>query len=347
MKVAVVAVTEGGRDIALRLRELRGWDVYLPQRFQEEGVSAIEGDFPSCVARLFATYEGIIFVTALGIAVRTIAPLLRGKDRDPAVVVVDERGRFSVSVCAAHLGGANDLTREVAELLGAQAVVTTASDGAGLETPDVKARRFGLRVENLSTLKVINRLMLEGERVVYLLGEDVPEEVGEKLAPREIVFPLSTPPSCAGAVVVTDHAFPLLAVPFVVLRPRQMVVGVGLKRNVPRGTIEAVIGEALERCSLARGSIRCLATIEYKKGEEGLRELASSWEVPLSFYSLEEVASVAHHFPSSPWVAKTLGVGSVARPCAFLASSGGEEEGYLARQGVTVAIFRRKSCGLA
>lgn len=341
-KVAIVALTLRGKQIALTLKEKKSWEVYLPKRFnKEEGISTFSGSFRSLLEIIFKQYQGIVMVMALGIVVRLIAPLLRGKDQDPAVVAVDEQGRFVISVCSAHLGGANILTREVAEAIGAMSVVTTASDLAGIITPDLIARKMGLFIENLSALRTINRLMLEGEKVTYLIGKDIPPEVEKVLAPQKVVFSLIPPSHCKGLVFITDYAFPPPSLPYLVLRPRQIVAGIGLRKGLSVETIVSTLERALHKYGIAQESICCLATIERKKEEAGLRELSSTWKIPLLFYSLEEAASVAEYFPISKKVKEVLGIGSVARPCALLASSYGKEEGYFAQNGITVALFRR------
>ncbi|MGQ9472681.1 MAG: cobalt-precorrin 5A hydrolase [Candidatus Caldatribacteriaceae bacterium] len=338
-KVAIVAVTVRGKQIALTLKEKKSWEVYLPKRFKEEGISIFSGSIRSLLEIIFKQYQGIVMVMALGIVVRLIAPLLRGKDKDPAVVAVDEQGRFAISVCSAHLGGANNLSREVAEAIGAIPVVTTASELAGITTPDLIAQKMGLFIDNISALRTVNRLILEGEKVVYLLGKDIPQEIEKILAPQETIFSLTPPPHCSGLVFVTDYTFPSPSLPYLVLRPRRMVAGIGFKKGLSTEIIASTLKKALHKYNIAQESLCCFATIERKK-EKGLRELSSTWKIPLLFYSLEEIAPVAEYFPVSKKAKEVLGISSVARPCAFLASAYGKEEGYFAQNGVTIAIFR-------
>lgn len=339
MKTAVLAFTKRGAFLAHRIAEKLGSVGYLPRRLavKEQGFYPIEGGLRELVGRLFGECEGLIFVSAVGVAVRAVAPHLQDKWQDPAVVVVDEKGRFAVSLLSGHWGGGNRLTEEVAAALGAIPVVTTASDLWGVRTPEMLAREFRFAVEERQNLPRVTALLLEGEKVVY-----VSEDEGIRRMLQGVEEVASEIPSRAqGVVFVTDRLVEKPAIPFLILRPRKLVLGVGMRRGVSFEVLRSVVEEFFHHQGLALSGVGEMASVEQKRDEPALRALAAHLAVPVRFFSVEELGKVADIFPASPRVRRALGVGSVARPSAFLASGRGEEVGYFQGRGVTLALFRK------
>ena len=339
MKVAVLAFTQKGLGVALFLAQKRGWMVYAPERLAgREGVHPLTGEFRDSVGQVFRSYEGLVFVSATGIAVRGIAPHIESKWSDPAVVVVDERRRFVVSLLSGHWGGGNRLVEEVAALLGATPVVTTASDLSGVKTPEMLAQELGFLVEERQNLPQVSALLLEGEKVVYLVED---EELRKRLG-DEVEVVSEIPPQARGVVFVTDALVQKPSIPFLVLRPRRLVLGVGMRKGVPFGKLFALVDGFLRQKGVALSGLGKIASVEEKRYEPALRELAVGLSVPLVFFSVEELRQVEDLFPISLKAKERLGVGSVARPSAFLASGRGREVGYFRGEGVMLALFQRK-----
>ena len=162
--IAVYALTPQGARLARGLaNELRA-DLYLPGKLAGPGERAFDS-LPELVADVFHEYAGHVFVAACGIAVRAVAPHLRSKAQDPGVVVLDQNGRHAVSLLSGHLGGANDLARRAAAFTGGEAVITTATDSAGLPSLDILARDSGLAIENLEAVRTVNAGLLAGQTV--------------------------------------------------------------------------------------------------------------------------------------------------------------------------------------
>ena len=179
MRFAVIVLTTGGLSLARNLYSSPAvdCDVFLVGR----SAGAASPDFPakshqgslrSLTARLWETYRGLVFISAVGIAVRVIAPLLKDKQTDPAVVVVDELGQYAVSLLSGHWGGANELAKTVADVLGAAPVITTATDGRGMMGLDVFARRLGLTPEPFAGIKEANAALVRGEQVTIWCEPD-------------------------------------------------------------------------------------------------------------------------------------------------------------------------------
>ncbi|MFE5217849.1 MULTISPECIES: precorrin-3B C(17)-methyltransferase [unclassified Streptomyces] len=261
-----------------------------------------EGPVGESVRAAFAECEQLVCFLATGAVVRLLAPLLGDKTADPGVVCVDEGGRFAVSLVGGHGGGANELAREVGGLLGAEPVVTTATDAVGLAALDT----LGLPYEG--AVAAVSRALLDGEPVALA---------------AEVAWPLPPLPfSAEGAYTLrlTDRAVEP-AEREVLLRPPSLVVGVGASRGAPAEEVLGLIGEALREAGLSAGSVAELATVDAKAAEPGLVAAAGRLGVPLVAYSAEELAAVEVPNPSDAPLA-AVGTPSVAEAAALAA--GGE-----------------------
>jgi cobalt-precorrin 5A hydrolase len=265
---------------------------------------------------------------ASGIVVRDLAPLLRSKHSDPAVVVLDERGWHAVSLLSGHKGGANDLARRVAALLGGTPVLTTASDVQGLPAIDLLGPEQGWVLSRQEQLTTVSAAMVNGEPVGM-----VQEAEDESWWPDPPPSHLTRYPSLArlaeaapaAAIVITYRRVPealLAAVPrTVVYHPRCLVVGVGCNRDTPAREIEEAIDQTLAGTGLAGESVYRLATIEDKADEDGIRKVAEARSWPLQIFSRQEIATVTDLPNPSEWAQQALGVPGVAEPAAMLAAN--------------------------
>ena len=189
--VAVLALTPGGSKLAAHIAvNLEDTSLYLPDN-EARGFAGAHPftDFKETFANCMKKHQGVVCVMATGIVVRLVGPLLKSKDEDPAVVVVDEMGRNVISLVSGHLGGANRLAREVADITGGQAVITTATDVQGKISFDELAKRAGLVIENLPRVKTLNMALLKEGRIgLYDPGKwlqpHIPETAGLEILQR-------------------------------------------------------------------------------------------------------------------------------------------------------------------
>ncbi|MGW4495572.1 precorrin-3B C(17)-methyltransferase [Streptomyces sp. NPDC004376] len=271
-----------------------------------------EGPVGDAVRAAFAECEQLVCFLATGAVVRLVAPLLGDKAVDPGVVCVDEGGRFAVSLLGGHAGGANELAVAVGELLGAEPVVTTATDAVGVAGLDT----LGLPVEG--AVAAVSRALLDGEPVAL---------------EAELAWPLAPLPVAergAYTVRLTDRAVEP-GPREVLLRPPSLVVGVGASRGAPVDEVLELIGSALAEAGLSVRSVARLATVDAKSEEPGLVGAAERLGVPLITYTAEELAGVAVPNPSDAPLA-AVGTPSVAEAAALL--GGGE-----------LLVPKRKSAG--
>lgn len=351
---AIVALTTQGAKLAGAVASHLGEaEVFLPQRLAGRVLENAQGFRPplsSLIPRLFHEYRHLVFFCALGAVVRLVAPQLKGKAEDPAVVVVDERGWNVISVLSGHLGGANRLARELADLLGARPVITTATDLHGIPALDELCRERGWRMENPEVLAALTSALLDGKEV-YLLADGslgLERNVGRK-SPRFLLRPLvelREIPEDRWKVVITDRSLPK-SWPLpktLIIRSRRLVAGLGLHRQVPSSYLKHCLIEALASAGLSVHGVGAIATIDRRRGETGLEELASELGAELHFLSARELEETPSPSPPSESARRWMGVSGVCEKAALAASGGGKLLVPKTRfPGVTVAVAERSS----
>lgn len=339
MLIYGAAFSQRGLELARRLaaglsQEGNQVDVATTKRLASKaGTTDVRamGDVYAWAADAFARADALLFVCACGIALRSIAPYVCDKFRDPAVVCVDEAGSFAIPLLSGHVGGANELARRVASLCGARAVVTTATDVNGVFAVDEWAHQNDLAIAERNLAMEVSVALLEGRPVGF--SSDV---ATEGMLPHGLVGG-SDALSCELGIDVTCDTG---AQPFsrtLHLVPRMVTVGVGCKRGTTATTILSAIDACLERAHIDPRAVRTIASIDVKADEQGLCEAACmrGWE--LRFHTSEELAAVPGEFSSSEFVLRTVGVDNV---CERAACACGERLvlGRVAKDGVTVAV---------
>jgi len=319
---AVYAVTDRGARLGTRLADALDAVLYLPERLDPALPGKRYAALGPLVAETFDRYRAHIFLSACGIAVRVIAPHLRGKAVDPAVVVVDDTGRFAISLLSGHLGGANALARTVGGLIGAVPVVTTATDAAGAPAVELLARDLGLALDNAVATRRVNAALASGEPVAvydplgfFSLADPGQAKHFEWLAAPE-------PPGPDQPLVVVDWRLGPETPETLYLRPPVLVVGVGCRRGTPAGAILELVHAVCAQAKASPKSLGLLASIEAKRDEPGLLEAAATLGVATRFFTAAELADIPVPHPSAV-VGKHMGVESVCEAAAKAASVGG------------------------
>lgn len=318
---AIYALTAPAAETARRLASAwPGARLFLPHRLAR----AEEGEFGfarlgQALAENFAAHDGHLVFAAAGIVVRSLAGLLKAKDTDPAVVVLDPTGRFAVSLLSGHLGGGNDLARRAADLLGGQAVITTATDALHLPSLEVTARELGLRVPDLHPLAGVSRCLVEGEPVpVYDPAGWLLPALGEH---AELLPALDQPPEPGDGqpLVLVDWRTRPLDPAWLVMRPPCLIAGMGCNRGTAMEEMLALLDEVLAEHGLARECLAGLATVDLKQDEPGLLALAENLQLPINYYPAERLHQVAVPNPS-PTAQKNIGTKSVCEAAAMIAA---------------------------
>lgn len=269
--------------------------------------SAKKEDF----ARIFFDYPCIVFIGAVGIAVRYIAPYVEDKRTDPAVIVVDPSGRYVIPILSGHLGGANEISLEIAETLGAEAILTTASDRLGFESIDLFAKKNHYAIASMERMRKIASAMVAGREILFY-SKKKPRPDYEKIRVASSVDEADR----EGGVVVSNRR--LFLKKALQLIPRTVHLGVGSKKGTEAEPLFALIEASFKACGIDPRALAAVHTIDLKKEEESIRTVCSKLNVPLFFYKASELARYEGRCSGSAFVKKTVGVASVSCPAALM-----------------------------
>ncbi len=320
-----------GRGAALAARVQRSLPGVLAERYDRAGDPSLRKTQLSRFAQQAMADCGLLIcIGAAGIAVRAVAPYLAGKAFDPAVLVLDENGHFVIPLLSGHLGGANAFARLLADALGAEAVLTTATDGRGAFAVDDWAREQGLAVLETERIREISAALLRGERVGFHAERPVAGRIPPGLEARgsgPVGFTVGLD-TAAGPFASTLH-----------LVPRVVHVGIGCRRGAGAAAVESAVQAALEAARLPWQALRGAATIDRKAREPGLAAFCAAHRLPLAVFSAEELAQAEGEFTASPFVQATVGVDNVCERAAVRAAGGGRLLlRKTAKGGVTAAL---------
>lgn len=341
--IAIWAITPGGGRLAASILDrLPDAILYLPGALPLEVENSRRFDrFSAALRDCFGEYAGHIFIMATGIVVRTIAPLIRSKTVDPAVVVMDETGRHAISLISGHIGGANRLACTVADLVGAVPVITTATDVSGAPAIDAVAAESGLFIENPGAIKAVNMTFLKRESVALhdprgLIRDALPENRIQDAADVESLLSRDAAGVYVGDLIVD------LTPRILILRPRWLTAGMGCNRDTPVREMRTLLLETLAAHRLSPASLERIASIDAKRDETGLLALARELGLPIDFFDRERLNRAEGVQTPSAMVEKHMGTQSVCEAAAILASGNGTLIVPKQRtRNVTVAIARR------
>ncbi|MGI8384631.1 cobalt-precorrin 5A hydrolase [Robertmurraya sp. P23] len=303
--LAVVAITKNGRNLAHALQmKLKEVDVYISSKLakgdeQEHGMILYAQSTRELLQQIFKRYRGVILLFSLGAGVRMLASLLEDKKKDPCVVVVDNGGRFAISVLSGHLGGGNELTIKVANAIGAIPVITTASDVQETLAVDLLGREFGWELEDSQHMTAVSAAVVNEDPVAIV------QESGERnwwkydsdLPCNLTCFSFlegATKGEASTAIIISHRILPEISYfkKVVVYRPKVIVLGIGCNRGTSADEIEQVIDETLEQLLLSKKSVKAIASIDLKKDEEGLIKVTNKNRWIFHTYSAKELNQV-------------------------------------------------------
>ena len=328
-RAAILYFTDRGAATAERIRAaLQGdWELTLHRP---------RGGERSIVEDLFSSVDALIFVGACGIAVRAIAPFVRSKTTDPAVIVTDERGIHVISLLSGHIGGANELTRYIAAAIGGVPVITTATDVSRRFAADEWAARNNLAISSMKAAK---------DFAVEILRRDLPLHCDfpvQGALPGGLYLYAEASASDCGLAISCRNIAPFERT--LALIPRILHLGVGCKRNTPAENIHRAVQAVLEGANLSPRALKSVASIDIKRDEAGLLEYCASANLPLTFYSAEELRSLPGSFTTSDFVQNTVGVDNVCERAAMRSAGEGATRivDKTCLDGVTVAIAQEK-----
>lgn len=341
MKLSIICFSLTGLHTAERLKtglEEQGHQVLLAKKSKYLEDSVTESTVKWAGGR-FPLDDGILFVGACGIAVRSIAPYVASKKSDPAVLVIDECGNFVISLLSGHLGGANELALQSAQILGAQPVVTTATDLHRRFAVDVFAKKNGCDIRNMTAAKEVSAALLAGKKVgfysefpwkgelpeglvlcdIYGKLQEEPDEESEKS--ESIQKNPEQYPEIGIAVTIHKSCKPFLSTVQVI--PRILTLGMGCRRDKEAEAIEKAADRCMEEADVFLQAVEQLASISLKKNEPGLLDYAEKNKILFRTWDSEALMEVQGDFTPSSFVKKITGVENVCERSAVLGASDG------------------------
>ncbi len=335
MKIRMAAFTKQGGSLCLRLQQelgKQGYDIESYGKYDTEGVKPLPGSLQDFTQKAFEECQAIVFIGAAGIAVRTVAPFISSKDRDPAVLVIDEKGRYVIPILSGHIGGANKLADTVAEILGAQAVITTATDINERFAVDTWAVNAGCHIANIEKIKEVSAAVLNGEQVG--ICSDFPVE--GRLPENVIISDDTRVGICISSVY--RQCFPQT----LHLVPRQYVLGIGCRKNIGCESLLDFANSVLGANGIQPCEIEAVASIDLKAGEKALLALSRQWRIPFYTYSATELSQVHGEFTGSGFVKGVTGVDNVCERAAVKANNGSLVVRKISRDGMTAAVSKKE-----
>lgn len=332
--IHVAAFTQRGAELAQKLAQGLRQDghtiqLWVPARLSKQtSLPPMQGGLQQWTGQHFDS-AALIFVGATGIAVRAVAPWVKDKTTDPAVLCIDEGGRYVIPLLSGHIGGANRLARHVAEMLGAQAIITTATDGRGLFAVDEFAAHNNLAISDMKLAKEVAARLLEGLPVGFV--SHVPIE-GQQ--PPELVQQAPV-----GICVTQEKEQPFAQTLYLI--PRWLVVGIGCRRGTPEKDIAQAVRQTLEKMELDMHGVCAVATIDRKADEVGLLAMCQAQNWPLRVYTPQQLQEVPGKFTPSDFVQCVTGVDNVCErsACAQGGILIGRKQVY---KGVTIAVAQER-----
>ena len=332
MRAALFAFTERGKATALKIRAaLPEYEALLraPAKLSDESFEAYAGSLSDAAGAVFDR-DALIFVGAVGIAVRAVAPHVASKRSDPAVVCLDERGQFAIPLLSGHIGGANKLARRLAEALGAVPVITTATDVNGRFSVDTWATEHGMAITSMALAKQVSAEILTRD-IPFWSDAPRPGHLAEGLVWSDA----GTLGVCASVRDLHPFERTLLLV------PRALHVGLGCRRGVAKECVAAAVAQVFRENGLRLEAVAGAASIDVKSDEPGLLDFCRDMGWPIRFHSAEALNRVPGSFSKSEFVQKTVGTDNVCERSALI-GGGRLIVPKTAQNGVTVAIAETK-----
>ncbi len=320
MKWAVITLTKGALSKAKEVKNtLDNVDIYALSKWSDSDTYEIKCKFKDFVGQIFHKYDTIVFIMASGIVVRVISKYIQHKAIDPAILVMDEKGQFVISLLSGHIGGANEGAKTLAKVVGGTAVITTASDVNNTMAVDTLAEKLGYKIGDYEDAKNITSLIVNREKV----GIKSQSDIGINLPPNIIPNYLDKD-DVKGLIIISNKRNIDVDKPKVQLIPQNIVLGIGCRKGIEGNKIINAVTKVLEELNININSIRSFATIELKKDEEGILEAVKKFNCNLEIIHNSNIEKIQHKFDTSDFVKKSVGVGAVCEPCGYISSKKGK-----------------------
>ncbi len=343
MKLSIISFTENGILLSEKTAKMLSEECVLYTKCGTCGkhgqtVRFVTGSIGEWAKEQFEERNALLFIGACGIAVRAVAPHITDKLHDSPVLAMDENGRYVIPLLSGHVGGANELAVSIAEITGAEPVITTATDIHNKFAIDMFAKRNGLIIVNKEGIARVSSKVLAGESIVMSVEHGHSEKDVE--LPEGVEMAEYPPLQRVDVVIASeDREFETS----ILLRPKEYVIGVGCRKGKEADKIEDFIVSHLQEAGISLVQVSGMASVDAKKDEPGFLVLSHKEKIPFITYTAEELRCVEGNFHKSEFVKKQVGVDNVCERAALkMCGQGGRLiYGKSAEDGMTIAIARR------
>ena len=326
-KLAVITLTEGGIQIGTRLKNrLNELDLYIPEKFNNGEIDCnYYSSLKDLIADKFREYDALVFIMALGIVIRLTKDYLVDKRIDPAIITIDEQGKNVISTVSGHLGGANQISHELADIIGANPVITTGTDSQGKLAVDLLASKLNCLLEPFELLTKANAALVNDKKLnVYTdYNIKIPSWREADFYPIDRLSHSDLKPGFDLVISNLDHTLKENQLQMI---PKNIVIGIGTKKDISLKEIEKAISRMIAELNLHKKSIKKLATIDLKAEEAAIIEYTKKYKIELEIISREQIKKIEENLniKKSDFVKETIGVSAAASPAAILASDKGK-----------------------
>lgn len=307
MKYAVITFTKEGDKIAQTLALSINFDLYSKK-------NETDFNFKEVSKKVMQSYKEIIFISSTGIAVRAIAPYIKSKNLDPAVLVIDNSCNYVISLLSGHLGGANELTLEISKILHAQPVITTATDNLGITAPDMVAKNNGLIIQDLKKAKDLTVLLIEGKKIGFFDEKGIIQTPTGYSSNLEDISGLL----CVCSKESINKEIIANITPTLKLIRKNVILGIGCRKDFSSKKMRQTVIRILKEYNIDIMAVKYISTVSLKKDEVAIKELVEYFKCQLKIFTIEDIMQIQNKFCGSDFVEQTIGVRAVCEPCVEL-----------------------------
>lgn len=343
---AIITVSKNGLQRALKTADLCGdkinFHIFTLKKYHTSGVTEAGDDLKEIVAKVYKSYKTILFIMASGIVVRMISPHIESKLKDPAVLVMDDKGQFVISLLSGHMGGANEATRLLSQIIKATPIITTSSDVNEKMAVDTFAMKHKLSIADFTHAKEITAMILNGDSIALINEEKIKIHKDLLCDNVALIEDYKGLEDYHGAIVISQKNEIKMNIPFVQLTKKNLIFGIGCKKYTEADAITNFILDTLKELNISIHAVLTLATVDVKEKEKGLLEARDRLNLDLEIIPRSEIAKHEDKFKQSSFVKKTIGVSSVSEPCGYISSLRGtcllERK---ANAGITLSLWKK------
>ena len=333
LKIAIISVSKKGFALACVLKEKLDKDSTIIK------TDLYHKDVKNTFRLIFDEYDAIISIMATGILIRSIAQLVKSKDRDPAIVNIDDNGQFAISILSGHLGGANKLTDKISKLINAQEVITTSTDINNKLGIDVLANDLYLSIDDKKEILYFNKAILEGREISITIN---PNKNYEYLFKYLNDNTLEIDVSIYYSSKIDENEIHIdLDNHKIILKEKKIVVGIGCRRNKKCREIYNAFMDSINKLKISKSRVNILTSAEIKKDEQGLIEMSNKLDIPINFVEMDKMRLfTSQDISKSDFVMSKFGIYGVCEPAALITAGYNSKLIYkkTSYNGVTIAI---------